>query len=113
MAKFAFHIMKNMHELTRSLQSSLGVDTGDLTLRIGLHSGPTTAGKFETQSQMWKKLLYCSVDVLTNRVNMISLSYTPKACFEEKEHVFNVSITVRVQGNRVALDFDIPVFFSW
>lgn len=33
-----------MKELTNELISSLGPDTSDLTLRIGIHSGPVTAG---------------------------------------------------------------------
>jgi len=33
-----------MKELMSHLESSLGPDTGDLTIRIGLHSGPVTAG---------------------------------------------------------------------
>lgn len=30
----------------KRLEVNLGPDTGDLGLRIGLHSGPVTAGKF-------------------------------------------------------------------
>ena len=33
-----------MRELSRALETSLGPDTADLLLRIGLHSGPVTAG---------------------------------------------------------------------
>ena len=33
-----------MKELVRQLETSLGPDTGDLDMRIGLHSGPVTAG---------------------------------------------------------------------
>ena len=33
-----------MNDLTKKLEVSLGPDTGDLSLRIGLHSGPVTAG---------------------------------------------------------------------
>jgi class 3 adenylate cyclase len=44
MAKFASDIMKQVHKSTRKLEVSLGPDTGDLSLRIGLHSGPVTAG---------------------------------------------------------------------
>lgn len=36
--------MKKMNELTQHLETTLGPDTGDLSMRIGLHSGPVTAG---------------------------------------------------------------------
>ena len=44
MSKFANEIMNVMHRLTKDLEITLGPDTGDLALRIGLHSGPVTAG---------------------------------------------------------------------
>jgi len=44
MARFARECMNKMHTLTRKLEVSLGPDTGDLTMRIGMHSGPVTAG---------------------------------------------------------------------
>jgi len=33
-----------MNQLTKQLEVQLGPDTGDLSMRIGLHSGPVTAG---------------------------------------------------------------------
>lgn len=44
MAKFAVECMKTLLHLTRSLEVTLGPDTADLSLRIGLHSGPVTGG---------------------------------------------------------------------
>lgn len=44
MARFARDCRNKMQELTKELESELGTDTGDLALRTGLHSGPTTAG---------------------------------------------------------------------
>ena len=44
MAKFARECMDKMAILTRKLEVSLGPDTEDLELRIGLHSGQVTAG---------------------------------------------------------------------
>jgi Adenylate and Guanylate cyclase catalytic domain len=44
MGKFARDCMFRMHEVTRSLEVSLGPDTGDLSMRMGIHSGPVTAG---------------------------------------------------------------------
>jgi len=42
--RFAHDCMVKMKELMSDLESSLGPDTADLTIRIGMHSGPVTAG---------------------------------------------------------------------
>mmetsp|Transcript_6696 Transcript_6696/g.18744 ORF Transcript_6696/g.18744 Transcript_6696/m.18744 type:complete len:1206 (-) Transcript_6696:178-3795(-) len=44
MARFAKECLHKMGHLTKDLEVILGPDTGDLSLRIGLHSGPVTAG---------------------------------------------------------------------
>ena len=46
MAKFARDIRSRMKEVTQELvnQLTLGTDTLDLALRVGLNSGPVTAG---------------------------------------------------------------------
>lgn len=44
MARFAKDIMEKMTDLCQQLEVILGPDTGDLCLRIGLHSGAVTAG---------------------------------------------------------------------
>ena len=44
MARFAREILIRMKVLTKQLEVLLGPDTGDLELRIGIHSGPATAG---------------------------------------------------------------------
>jgi class 3 adenylate cyclase len=44
MAKFAGESLLKMNQVTRDLEVVLGPDTGDLTMRVGLHSGPVTAG---------------------------------------------------------------------
>ncbi|CAB9509228.1 Receptor-type guanylate cyclase gcy [Seminavis robusta] len=44
MARFSSDCLGRMDELTQQLEKSLGPDTADLGLRIGLHSGPVTAG---------------------------------------------------------------------
>ena len=33
-----------MNEVVKKLEVTLGPDTGDLTMRFGLHTGPVTAG---------------------------------------------------------------------
>jgi hypothetical protein len=44
MARFALDCLAKTTELTAQLTSALGIETADLNLRIGLNSGPTTAG---------------------------------------------------------------------
>lgn len=44
MARFASDCIQRMNDLSKLLEVSLGPDTGDLALRVGLHSGPVTAG---------------------------------------------------------------------
>lgn len=44
MARFAQSCLQKTTELMQRLEVQLGPDTGDLTIRIGLHSGPVTAG---------------------------------------------------------------------
>jgi class 3 adenylate cyclase len=49
MVCFANDIMIKMSVLVKELEVSLGPDTGDLALRIGIHSGPITAGVLRGQ----------------------------------------------------------------
>ncbi|CAB9521868.1 Receptor-type guanylate cyclase gcy [Seminavis robusta] len=44
MARFARACMMKMKTVTQKLEVTLGPDTGDLSLRVGLHSGQCTAG---------------------------------------------------------------------
>jgi len=44
MAKFAIGILKKMDHLSKNLEMMFGPDTGELKLRIGIHSGPVTGG---------------------------------------------------------------------
>ena len=44
MAKFATECKSTMNKVVQLLEVLLGPDTGDLTMRFGLHSGPVTAG---------------------------------------------------------------------
>lgn len=43
-AQFAYHCLQAMDQLSHQLELTLGPGTSDLALRIGLHSGPVTAG---------------------------------------------------------------------
>jgi class 3 adenylate cyclase len=44
MARFASECLSKMADVTRRLETSLGPDTRELDIRVGLHSGPVTAG---------------------------------------------------------------------
>ncbi|CAJ1930865.1 unnamed protein product [Cylindrotheca closterium] len=44
MVRFAYKISKEMSTMTKMLETTLGPDTSDLLLRIGIHTGPVTAG---------------------------------------------------------------------
>ena len=44
MARFAAECVRDMQGRAQQLETSLGPDTGDLQIRIGLHSGEVTAG---------------------------------------------------------------------
>jgi class 3 adenylate cyclase len=44
MAKFAVNCRNKTNQICQELELSLGPGTADLKLRIGLHSGPVTAG---------------------------------------------------------------------
>jgi class 3 adenylate cyclase len=44
MARFAKDCMNKMRSLVKTLEATLGPDTGELTMRMGVHSGPVTAG---------------------------------------------------------------------
>jgi len=44
MVRFAAECLQKMNDLAKQLEVSLGPDTGDLSMRFGLHSGPVTAG---------------------------------------------------------------------
>lgn len=44
MSRFAWDCMVALREVTRDLETQLGPDTGELSMRFGLNSGHVTAG---------------------------------------------------------------------
>ncbi|CAB9511297.1 Receptor-type guanylate cyclase gcy [Seminavis robusta] len=44
MARFAIETQRKLNQILPQLESTLGPDTADLSMRYGLHSGPVTAG---------------------------------------------------------------------
>lgn len=49
MARFANECMEKMRELVATLAETLGEETLELDLRVGLHSGPVTGGVLRGQ----------------------------------------------------------------
>ena len=54
MVKFADDCMSRMNHILSSLAASLGEDTADLEMRVGLHSGPVTAGVLRGQKSRFQ-----------------------------------------------------------
>ncbi len=54
LTKFARECMTKMMEVTKRLEVSLGPDTGDLCLRLGLNSGPVTAGVLQGEKSRFQ-----------------------------------------------------------
>ena len=49
MVRFARDCFSKMYSLSNKLEVLLGPDTADLTMRVGLHSGPVTGGVLRGQ----------------------------------------------------------------
>mmetsp|Transcript_8004 Transcript_8004/g.20080 ORF Transcript_8004/g.20080 Transcript_8004/m.20080 type:complete len:1233 (+) Transcript_8004:204-3902(+) len=54
MSKFAKECREKFSELTKKLELTLGPETGDLALRIGIHSGAVTAGVLRGQKSRFQ-----------------------------------------------------------
>lgn len=54
MVKFADQCRSSFSEITRELEFTLGPETGDLRMRFGLNSGPTTAGVLRGQKSRFQ-----------------------------------------------------------
>ena len=54
MTKFASECLHKMDSLVVGLVDSLGQETADLKLRVGIHSGPTTAGVLRGQKSRFQ-----------------------------------------------------------
>ena len=54
MTKFARECMTKMTEDTKKLEVTLGPDTGELCLRLGMNSGPVTAGVLQGEKSRFQ-----------------------------------------------------------
>lgn len=59
MTKFAREIMIKAEDVTKDLEVTLGPDTGDLRLRVGINSGPVTAGVLQGEKSRFQVCLVC------------------------------------------------------
>lgn len=81
MARFARDCLTTFECLTQELERELGPGTSDLGLRIGLHSGPVTAGVLRGDRARCKyffnAMARTSVDTLSNNTHLylIPLSF--------------------------------------
>lgn len=97
MAKFARDCRGKFHELCGKLETFLGPETAELGIRIGLHSGPVTAGMSNRNSLSFLGH-YCPVPP-TFAFSLHSLSLplkSTKACFVVKNRVSNC-LVIRVR----------------
>lgn len=87
MSKFANDITHVMRTLTRDMETTLGPETGDLALRIGLHSGPVTAGVLRGERahfQLFGDTMNTAARIeQTGMKNRIQVSQTTADCLTE------------------------------
>ena len=66
--------MSAFKRVTEQLERSLGPDTGDLSIRVGLHSGPVTAGVLRGErvsSHLVDSQSFTPRELLTNLSNFL------------------------------------------
>ena len=71
MARFALDIRKRMAVLTKRLEITLGPDTAELKLRIGIHSGPVTGGVLRGARARFQ--LFGDVSLNSTHANLLCL----------------------------------------
>ena len=70
MTRFAQDCLNNITKVTKALEGTLGEDTSELTMRIGLHSGPVT-GRLSSHSKTFR---HCFLARLTKCSLLLSIA---------------------------------------
>lgn len=84
MARFARSCMKEVSKLTKKLEVKFGPDTGDLCLRMGLHSGSVTGGFMKgkgTRFQLFGDTM--TTATLIQRTGLVEHIHLSEATFNE------------------------------
>ncbi|CAB9521527.1 Receptor-type guanylate cyclase gcy [Seminavis robusta] len=88
MCRFGRDIMSKMRVLTKELEVRLGPDTGELALRIGMHSGPVIAGVLRGERSRFQ--LFGDTMNLTSRLEGSSKPNQMQCSKETAEHLIKL-----------------------
>lgn len=88
--KFAYECLIHMHELTHELEAILGPSTSNLSIRIGVHSGPVIAGVLrgeKSRFQLFGDTMNTAARMqTTGETNKIQISSTTAHLLEKDGH---------------------------
>ena len=86
-SKFARECLSRLDLLTKRLEISLGPDTAELSMRVGIHSGPVTAGVLRGERARFQlfgdTMNTASRMESTGKPNMIQISQETANCLEK------------------------------
>lgn len=88
MARFSLHAIEAMRRVASSLEIAFGPETSKLSIRVGLHSGPSTLGVLRCAGRSRLQLFGQSVDIAaklesTGKGGRVHISYETAKLLEE------------------------------
>jgi len=101
MAKFAMDILIKFQELVKTLEVELGPDTGDLALRIGMHSGSVTAGILHVERPRFQVRLLLGVLIRLVASRVVLRSHTASSVGRAQLFGDAVNKTARMESSGV------------